>query len=58
MKRSLIAIALAVLANVAVAEPTLSMDDSFRVLNAPEATSYLADSTIQVGGEQNFVWNP
>ncbi len=58
MKRSLIAIALAVLANVAVAEPTLSMDQSTRVFNAPEATSYLADSTIQVGSEQDFVWNP
>lgn len=58
MKRSLIAVALAVLATAAVAEPTLQMADESRFLNAPEATSYVADTAVQVRSEQDFVWNP
>jgi hypothetical protein len=60
MKRNLIAVALAVLAlagNVAVAEPTLTMaiDEVIR-LNAPEATSYQADT--RADEQAPFVWNP
>lgn len=61
MKRNLIAVALAVLGlsgNVAIADPTLQMsvDESFR-LNAPEATSYQADTSVRINA-QDFVWNP
>ena len=60
MKRSLIVVALAVLGlagNVALAEPTLSLyvDETPR-MNAPEATSYQADSKDEQQGA--FTWNP
>jgi hypothetical protein len=60
MKRNLIAVAVAVLGfagNAAIAEPTLSMsiDESIR-LNAPEATSYQADT--RADEQTPFVWNP
>jgi hypothetical protein len=60
MKRSLIAIAVAVLGfagNAAVAEPSLDMiaGDVIR-LNAPEATSYQADTRADEQGV--FTWNP
>ena len=46
MKRNLIAIALCSLglATAAVAEPTLNMEGNAIVKNAPEATSYQADT--------------
>jgi hypothetical protein len=43
MKRSLIAVILATLATAAFAEPTLQGDEN-RVQNAPEATTYIADT--------------
>ena len=50
MKRNLIAIAiLGLAATAAVAEPTLEMTGQDRMLNAPEATSYQAD-TQAAGG--------
>jgi hypothetical protein len=55
MKRSLIAVALAVLSTVAIAEPTLDMsDNAFRA--APETTSYQA--TEVNAQERVFTWNP
>lgn len=65
MKRSLIVVALAVLGfsgNAAIADPSLEMSvgETFR-LNAPEATSYQADTSAAVqtrANEQDFVWNP
>jgi hypothetical protein len=61
MKRSLIALAVAVLGfagNAAVAEPSLEMsaNDVIR-LNAPEATSYQADTSV-IRAEEVFTWNP
>lgn len=46
MKRNLIALAvtLGFAATAAVAEPTLEMSAHERMLNAPEATSYQADT--------------
>jgi len=59
MKRTMIALALALgfAGNAAIAEPTLSMtaDDVLR-LNAPEATSYQADT--RADDQTPFVWNP
>lgn len=65
MKRNLIVLAIAVLGfsgNAAIADPSLQMSagEGFR-LNAPEATSYLADTTaaVETGiNQQDFVWNP
>lgn len=63
MKRNLIVLAIAVLGfagNAAIADPSLQMSvgEGFR-LNAPEATSYLADTGVQTRiSEQDFVWNP
>jgi hypothetical protein len=62
MKRSLIALAVAVLGfagNAAIAEPSLQMiaDDVVR-LNAPEATSYEADTRAIRADDQAFSWNP
>ncbi len=65
MKRSLIVVALAVLGfsgNAAVADPSLEMfvGETIR-LNAPEATSYQADTGAAVQtrvSEQDFIWNP
>lgn len=55
MKRSLLAVALAVLSAVAVAEPTLDVSDNgFRAM--PETTSYQASETIAQEGV--FNWNP
>jgi hypothetical protein len=60
MKRNLIAVAVAVLgfaANAAIAEPTLQMSaDEVIRLNAPEATSYQADT--RADEQTPFVWNP
>jgi len=60
MKRNLIAVALAVLGlagNAAIAEPTLQMSaDEVIRLNAPEATSYQADT--RADEQTAFVWNP
>jgi hypothetical protein len=58
MKRSLIAVALAVLGltgTVAIAEPTIDMsDNAFRAV--PETTSYQA---TEVNAQEGvFVWNP
>ena len=59
MKRTMIALALVLgfAGNAAIAEPTLSMsvDESIR-LNAPEATSYQADT--RADEQAPFVWNP
>jgi hypothetical protein len=46
MKRNLIALAVSLgfAATAAVAEPTLEFDTKDRVLNAPEMTSYQADT--------------
>jgi len=60
MKRNLIAVAVAVLgfaANAAIAEPTLQMSaDEVIRLNAPEATSYQADT--RADEQAPFTWNP
>jgi hypothetical protein len=59
MKRNLIAVAvvLGFAANAAIAEPTLSMSaDEVIRLNAPEATSYQADT--RADEQTPFVWNP
>ena len=45
MKRSLIAVILATLATAAFAEPTLQGDEN-RLMNAPEATSYIATQPV------------
>ena len=45
MKRNLIAVILASLATAAFAEPTLQADEN-RLLNAPEATAYIADAPV------------
>ena len=49
MKRNLIAVILASLATAAFAEPTLQVDEN-RLMNAPEATSYIADRRARRAG--------
>lgn len=59
MKRTMIAIALVLgfAGNAAIAEPSLSMSaDEVLRLNAPEATSYQADT--RTDEQTPFVWNP
>jgi hypothetical protein len=53
MKRNLIALAvtLGLAATAAVAEPTLDFDVKDRVLNAPEMTSYQADTGVAAQDE-------
>ena len=46
MKRSLIVVILATLATAAFAEPTLQGDEN-RVLNAPEATAFIAVQPVK-----------
>jgi hypothetical protein len=58
MKRKLIAVILASLATAAFAEPTLQLQaDENRVMNAPEATSYIADAPV-VRDDAYQVFNP
>jgi hypothetical protein len=58
MKRNLIAVILATLATAAFAEPTLQLQaDENRVMNAPEATSYIADVRVEQD-DRYQVFNP
>jgi hypothetical protein len=59
MKRTLIALALALGATAAVAEPTLSTSQNEFVLkNAPEATAYQAGSQIIDDNAPGYPFNP
>ena len=59
MKRNLIAVIIATLAaGAAFAEPTLQLQaDENRVMNAPEATSYIADLRVEQD-DRYQVFNP
>lgn len=58
MKRNLIAVILATLATAAFAEPSLQLQaDENRVMNAPEATSYIADVRVEQD-DRYQVFNP
>jgi hypothetical protein len=59
MKQTLIALALALGATAAVAEPTLSSAQNERVWNAaPEATAYQAGSQIVDNSAADYPFNP
>jgi hypothetical protein len=61
MKRTLIALALALGATAAVAEPTLDLQSAQneRVWNkAPEATAYQAGSQLVDGNAADYPFNP
>jgi hypothetical protein len=59
MKRNLIAVILATLATAAFAEPTLQLQaDENRVMNAPEATSYIAADVRVEQDDRYQVFNP
>ena len=57
MKRNLIAVILATLATAAFAEPTLQGDEN-RLMNAPEATSYIAADVRVEQDDRYQVFNP
>jgi len=57
MKRNLIAVVLASLATAAFAEPTLQADET-RLMNAPEATSYIAADVRVEADDRYQVFNP
>jgi hypothetical protein len=59
MKQTLIALALALGATAAVAEPTLSTaQNEFVWKNVPEATAYQAGSQIVDGNAADYPFNP